>query len=63
MLRCIEVWEVPESLWGLRCALRVNEARICLEWSIDDYRSGLTKLQTAERLLAQSRTELDERRI
>ena len=60
MLRRTEVREVPESLRGLRCALRVNEARICLEWSIDDYRSGLTKLQTAERLLQQSRSELDE---
>ena len=60
MLRRTEVREVPESLRGLRCALRVNEARICLEWSIDDYRSGLTKLQTAERLLQQSRAELDE---
>ncbi len=60
MLRRTEVREVPESLRTLRCALRVNEARIYLEWSIDDYRSGLTKLQTAERLLTQSRTELDE---
>ena len=60
MLRRTEVREVPESLRDLRCALRINEARIYLEWSIDDYRSGLTKLQTAERLLAQSRTELDE---
>ena len=59
MLRRTEVREVPESLRALRCALRVNEARIYLDWAVDDYRSGLAKLQTAERLLQQSRTELD----
>ncbi|MDO4786440.1 MAG: hypothetical protein Q4A13_05805 [Fretibacterium sp.] len=59
MLRRTEVREVPEPLWSLRCALRVNEARIYLDWAVDDYRSGLTKLRTAERLLLQSRAELE----
>ena len=57
MLRRTEVREVPESLRGLRCALRVNEARIYLDWAVDDYRSGIAKLQTAERLLTQVKAE------
>ena len=57
MLRRTEVREVPESLRALRCALRVNEARIYLDWAVDDYRSGLAKLQTAERLLTQVKDE------
>ena len=62
MLRRTEVREVPEPLWSLRCALRVNEARIYLDWAVDDYRSGLTKLRTAERLLRQTQDELGEAR-
>ena len=57
MLRRTEVREVPASLRDLRLALRVNEARLYLDWAVDDYRSGLAKLQTAERLLTQVRDE------
>ena len=57
MLRRTEVREVPESFRTLRCALRVNEARIYLDWAVDDYRSGIAKLQTAERLLTQVKAE------
>ncbi len=62
MLRRTEVREVPESLRGLRCTLRVNEARIYLDWAVDDYRSGLAKLQTAERLLTQVKAERNKAR-
>ena len=62
MLRRTEARDVHPVLAGLRCALRVNEARIYLRWAGEDdppgAASGPAKLQTAEALLARTEEEL-----